>query len=235
MNRVAALIVNYNMPERADALYEYLAKYVDPEKLDILLIDNGLDICDPSRHTGLCLPVNVQTTNGWLRGLEYLDKLGKDYFAYWFIITSAEFVTGNPLAPMLAAMEADPDLVGVHPTLTMNSTTSWNHLKQPGPTWMIDNIAALWRADWFNSIGRFDPELIYGWGIDLETCYKARLQGKKLLVCEDSLVKKVTDIGYSMGRMNMSAEERRELARENMDRVFTKKYGPDWRRLMYVQ
>jgi hypothetical protein len=67
----------------------------------------------------------------------------------------------------------------------------------------------------------------------LETSYKARAQGKSLWICEDVQVKKVTDIGYTMGRMGMTAEERRVLARENMDEVFTQKYGPDWKTLMY--
>jgi hypothetical protein len=126
----------------------------------------------------------------------------------------------------------------VHNALTIDSTTAWTHLITRGgigcrQTWMLDNISSLYRADWFDSIGRFDPNLVYGWGIDLETCYIARKQQRTLWVCEDAKVKKVTDIGYAMDRMNMSAERRRELARSNMSAVLLKKYGLGWHQMMF--
>jgi hypothetical protein len=93
---------------------------------------------------------------------------------------------------------------------------------------MIDNIASLWRAEWYDEQGGFDPEMRYGWGIDLELSWKARSQGKRLVVMDDCQVKKVTDLGYSMGRMGMTAEERVRLASTNMAEVMEKKYGPEW-------
>jgi hypothetical protein len=38
-------------------------------------------------------------------------------------------------------------------------------------------------------------------------------------------VKKVTNIGYKMDRMNMTAATREKLARQNMQDVLNKKYG----------
>jgi hypothetical protein len=97
---------------------------------------------------------------------------------------------------------------------------------------MIDNIAALWRADWFDGLGRFDPKLRYGWGVDLETCFRAREEDYKLYVHEGVKVKKVTDIGYTMDRMNMTAPERREKAYKNMEERLSLKYGGKWWSLM---
>ena len=139
---------------------------------------------------------------------------------YWFLITSTEFVeglTGDPLTPMVQKLLDDPNAVGVHNALIPDYVGAWGHLVTRGgkgirETWMIDNISSLYRADWFDSIGRFDPEMIYAWGIDLETCYIARKQGRTLWVCEDAPVRKTTNIGYAMERMNMSAEERGRLA-----------------------
>lgn len=233
VRKVAAVIVNYNMPERADALAEHIKRSAWP--VDIYLVDNGSDIQLPARNTNVKVSGNVQTTNGWLAGLRSSDGNGP-YFAYWFLITSAEFVNDDDvLLPMAEWMLDNDDVAGVHPALTLDSTTAWGHLKDrgtgiPRQTWMIDNIASLWRADWFNSIGRFDPYLVYGWGIDLETCYKARKAGRTIWVDERVNIKKVTDIGYTMGRMNMGARQRRYLASRNMNEVFTEKYGIDWRR-----
>lgn len=227
--RTAAIITNYNMPERTDSLVGYLQKHVKSE-LDIVVVDNGSDIKPPSKYTWLKLKKNVQTTGGWLAGL---NALTKGYFAYWFLITSTEFVdglTGDPLTPMLRKLIDDPIAVGVHNALTPDYRGAWDQLVRRGgtgcrETWMIDNISSLYRADWFDSIGRFDPELIYAWGIDLETCYLARKQKRTLWVCEDAPVKKVTNIGYAMNRMNMSAEDRSRLAWMNMYDVLERKYG----------
>lgn len=236
--KVAAFIVNYNMPERTDALAEYIAQNVK-SPVDVIVIDNGSDKREPSKYTALRLDENVQTTNGWLMGLHYADALARkhkeQYFAYWFIITSAEFVpgTGDPLAPMLKCFEHYPNAVACHPVLTKDSTTSWNHMKGVTGsgwtrTWMIDNIASLYRADWFDSIGRFDPALTFAWGIDLETCWKARKDDKTIWLSENVPVKKVTNIGYTMDRMGMTAQQREILAGTQMREVLSARYGLGW-------
>ena len=241
-DKVAVVIVNYNMPERADALAEHIKAHVQWPN-DIILVDNGSDIAKPAQNTALRLQDNVQTTNGWMMGLDYADALsayrGEPYFAYWFLITSTEFVDDSDvLSPMAEFLKANPSAVGIHPALTKDSTTSWQHLvtrekQEPRETWMIDNIASLYRADWFDSIGRFDRSLIYGWGIDLETCWKARQDDRTLWVDERVRVKKVTDIGYKMDRMNMTANTRRLKAGTNMCEVLYRKYGVRWHPMMY--
>ena len=241
MNRVAAIIVNYNMPERAGELAEHLNNLIHWPH-DLILVDNGSDIVPPSKHTTLRLAENVQTTAGWLMGLHYADQLARKraepYFAYWFIITSTEFVDDeDQLTPMVSFLLREEEAVGIHPALTEDSTTMWEHLKaqgghSPRRTWMIDNIASLYRADWFDAIGRFDPRLFMAHGIDLETCWKARKEGRSLWVHEGATVKKVTNVGYDMGRMNMDARERAVLAQASMNTVLGERYGPDyWQRL----
>jgi len=200
-------------------------------KADVFLVDNGSDIAPKARNTTHRIKENAQTTGGWLYGLD-MARGSRNYFAYWFLITSAEFVFGDPLAPMVDYLFYVQDAVGIHPALTPDSTTSWEHMKTrglglPRQTWMIDNIASLYRAEWLDKHS-FDSEMVYGWGIDLETCYQARMGKRSLWIDERCRVKKVTDIGYTMNRMNMSAEERRQRAGANMREVLARKYGPDY-------
>ncbi len=61
--KVAVFIVNYNMNERAEALYDYLKKN-ETWPIDIYLIDNGSDLTKPSKKTNVFIKNNVQTTNG---------------------------------------------------------------------------------------------------------------------------------------------------------------------------
>lgn len=237
MNRVAAFIVNYNMPERADKLATHILTHTT-WPVDVYLIDNGSDKVAPANLTNVYLDRNVQTTGGWLEGLKHATAQ-KDYFAYWFLITSAEFAhEGDPLTDLAQWLVDNPKAAVIHPALTLDSTTAWKHMKHNNtfpsvrPTWMVDNIASLYRADWFDSVGRFDPRLIYGWGIDLETCWKARRDGMSIWVDERVQVHKVTDIGYKMDRMGMSAQERRRLATANMGAVLSARYGYSWRERM---
>ncbi len=139
----------------------------------------------------------------------------------------------DPLTPMAQLLVDDANAVVVHPALTEDSTTAWKHMitrggDQPRRTWMVDNIASLYRADWFHEVGGFDKDLVYGWGIDLELCWWARYLGRSIWIHEGCRVKKVTDIGYAMGRMNMRAEERRVRAGANMAETLRKRYGENW-------
>lgn len=233
-DKVAIFIANYNMPERADALYEYIDRRTAWET-DIYLVDNCSDLVPPAVNTNVWIQTrNRQTTAAWLTGLKEAKKHG-EYFAYCFAITSADFPedAGDPISPLAEFLQSNDNAVGIHPALTPDSTTSWTHLitrggDQPRRTFMIDNIFSMYRSDWFDSIGWFDPELRYAWGIDLETCWKARSQGRELYVHEGIHIRKVTDIGYRMERMRMSADERSRLAGQNMTIVLERKYGSQW-------
>lgn len=246
MKPVAVILTNYNMPERTDALCDHICKYAD-WPFELIVVDNGSDLVEPSQFTTLRLVENRQTTGGWLAGLSHADEIasrrGVEFYAYWFLITSAAFNSGqctDPLTPLVNVLLNDPVAVGVHPALAPDSTTAWDHLKwrggdSPRQTWMIDNIASLYRAEWFDSIGRFDPSMEFGWGVDLETCWKARVERRSLWIHEGLQVEKITDIGYTMGRMNMSADERRSLSSANMRAVLSGRYGAGWWQLMTSQ
>jgi hypothetical protein len=228
-DRIAAFLPNFNMPERADALSDYLIWRVH-WPLDLYLVDNGSDISPPALYTNVALPQNVQTTAGWLAGMNEADKSGKEYFAYLFLTTSIEFVEGDPISPMVKWLQDHPDAVGIQPAATADSTGYWEHLKtrggdQPRQTWMIDNGCSLYRANWLNFIGRFDPALYYSWGVDLETCYKARSQWRTLWVDERVRIRSIRNIAYTLERMHMTADKRQELADANMRQVLLSKYG----------
>ena len=91
MNKTAIVICNYNMPERTDALVDHIHKAVH-QPYDLFVVDNGSDLVPPSEYSTLRLHQNVQTTRGFLAGLEIADSTGVDYYDYWMFITSAEFI-----------------------------------------------------------------------------------------------------------------------------------------------
>lgn len=245
-NRVAIILTNYNMPERTDAMGDYLAKYAQYPH-DFIVVDNASDIMPPSKYTTVALTKNAQTTGGWLAGVRHADVLEKlhgfKYFAYVFTITSCDFPEGQTLDPVESCVNIllnDDNAVGVHPALTDDSTTDWVEMKTRGetgrrPIWHLDNLFAMYRADWFNEIGRFDPALTFAHGPDLETGWYARNQGRGLFINEDVQIRKITNIGYAMNRMNMTAQERAQGAMNEMQSVLGPKWGawPEcWHRLV---
>ena len=243
-SKVAIILPNYNMPEAADKIYDdlYAAYDVGYRNFDVFIVDNGSDLMPPAKHTALLLPENCQTTGGFLAGIAAAKKSGIDYIAYCFMITSTRWNSYIGISDAIHLFEDGPDIVGYSPSLTAASTTAWDHMKtRKAPysedkiilpfqreTWMIDNICAFWRADWFDSIDWFDPKFTYAWGIDLETSYKARQQGKRIIIDDYWVVHKTTDIAYDMDRMNMTAQQRRDNAGAEMAKVMEAKYGTNW-------
>ena len=238
-HKSAIIIPNYNMPERTDALVEYIQEHAKAP-YDLLVVDNGSDLVPPSKYTNVFIEENCQTTCAWLKGLEFADVCesfcGEFYFAYMIMITSAEFVegSGDPLTPLVEFLAETPQAAVVHAALTKDSTTAHaaqmmdRGSGQPRRTFLVDNIAALWRADWLNSVGRFRKELTMGWGVDMEGCWMARRDRKTIWMHEGTLIKKVSDIGYSMDRMNMTSSERGELASAESRKILEPIYGPDY-------
>jgi len=231
--RIAVIVTNYNMPESTDRIWDYVQKYVDYPH-DFIIVDNASDLVAPSEHTTLFLDENVQTTGGWLAGLEYADSLGHDYLAYVIVGTSIELVPDQDHIRVMAEfLLGDDNAVGIAPAIVDSSVPCWFQILdrgsgKPRRTWGLDHLFTMWRADWFNSVGRFDPELIYAWGLAEETCWQARRDGRSLWVHEGIKKKKHHDIGYKMNRMNMTGEDRGRLAMLNVCEVMPKKYGESW-------
>jgi hypothetical protein len=65
------------MPERTDALCEHLLTCTD-WPLSLYIVDNGSDLVPPSRYTNVKIDGNIQTTGGWLAGLEQARLDGPD-------------------------------------------------------------------------------------------------------------------------------------------------------------
>jgi hypothetical protein len=232
--RIAAIIVNYNMVERADSIASAIKKNVK-WPVDVIVVDNGSDLTKPSKHTAIRLEANVQTSNGWLMGIEYAKALGHAYgychMAYWIWITSSDYLTdqGDILTPMAQYMVDNPDVVGVVPSLDKESTTGWDHLFKRGnkvrDVKFIDNLATLWRAEWFDSIGTYDPDELRGFGVELESSYLARYSGRRVVVDDRVQMRKTSGVAYKMGRMQAKGNIRGDTALKEMRNLLGHRYG----------
>jgi hypothetical protein len=237
MHKTAIVICNYNMPERTDALAEHIYETV---KLpyDLIVVDNGSDLVPPSKYSVVRLSRNVQTTNGFLAGLDYADEMGEDYFAYWMFITSAAFFRDDlrdPLEILMPVLESDLMAFAVQPSIKFNYKQAWSDVMsqrqthKPRRVWGTDYISVLFSAEKLNSIGRYRKELTMMWGVPGECNWKARKNGWHIYIHDGYRMKKDTDVGYTMDRMGMTAKERRSLASAESDKVLEPIYGKNYR------
>ena len=236
MDKTAIIICNYNMPERTDNLCKHILDTVK-YPYDLIVVDNGSDLVEPSEYTTVRLFENAQTGGGFYAGLDYADSLEK-YKYYWLMITSAEFYANDlrdPLKPLIECMDADDLSFCVQPSINFVSDEAWSMWleprKRPLPRriWGVDYISTLFREEYFNKIGGFRKELPMMWGAIGECNYKARKEGYHLYVHDGYTMKKITNIGYTMERMNMSSTDRKNLATKQADGVLIPIYGKNYR------
>jgi|EP01043_Picozoa_sp_COSAG02_P013346 hypothetical protein len=172
-------------------------------------------------------------------GVEYAKALshayGYCYMAYWIWITTSEYVEKKDiLTPMAEAMIADPQIAGVSPYLSADSLPkTWPQLyRQKGAkdtdikdVNFLDNLATLWRAEWFDSIGVFDPDELRGFGVDTENSYLARLSGRRVVVHQGVSIRKTSGVAYKMKRMNANGAKRGDVATKEMRNCLGFRYG----------
>jgi hypothetical protein len=236
--RVAAIIPNYNMSEATDRLVERIAQTDIP--LDVIVVDDGSG--KPSKYTTLALRHQVRPNRARLMGLHYADYLarqyGAPYFAYWLLATSAEFAESNPpdiLKHLVRTLQDTPDAVCVLPAYTSDSKAPWLPLLGDRGTggarrvWFVEWTAALLRADWFDTIGRLDPDNTLGWGTEYEPALWARQAGRHFYVDERVRIRKDSVAAHELGNRRRLVEEYWKDAGAEMERIFSLRYGPEWR------
>lgn len=233
--RVAIIIPNCDTPELVEGLVDQifnLSSFYD--SFTVLTVNNGYKGLDYTKHFYVTCSFPLEMTHAILVGLSALDakeKLtGGKFDAYWILTTSVRFLQNKDyLTPMVEMLFSSDDIVMVSPAI---SGTAWEELnKSEGyskSVRAIDNNAVLYKADWFNSIGRYDPDLTCAWGSSLETCWMARRDKKRIIVINDLEMAKDDGIAERMGRRLLSREDRNSRCSEEMHRVLGAKYGPNF-------
>jgi hypothetical protein len=241
---IAIVIPYYQMPERLHELVAAIRQRVTCVAYDLFVIDNGSDAL--YQHTEeeltICLPINIRIGPSWQIGLDYALAYGqvysRAYEAVWCPTTTIRLAgQGDPLAPLLDAMHADPLAWIVSPAYTPDSPASCKEMLTQGGTqpkrmrW-VEFCAPLLHVDLLKEV-RFLAGNTYGWGNDLHMCYQARQAGKRVYLHEGSLIYKDEDISYRMRRAEQSALARQQAADQEKQRAMKRAYGERWSELVF--
>lgn len=159
MKKIATIILNRNLPEVTERLYEHLSKY-DGSQTDIYVVEAGSDASKLSRYTTWHANSADELTNGlrYGRGMNFglvqLLKEGKfdQYDAFFLLTNDTEFKAGATLSPLMEIMNKHPRLGVLSPCserwgerlLLKNETTKY--------FWFIHNNAYLLRREFIESI-----------------------------------------------------------------------------------
>jgi hypothetical protein len=159
MKRIATIILNRNLPEVTERLYEHLSKY-DGDQTDIYVVEAGSD----ARKLSRCTTWHANTADVVANGLRYgrgmnfglvqLLKEGKfdRYDAFFLLTNDTELRVEATLAPLM-------EILNKHPRVGILSPCSdrWGErlLLREEVTkyfWFIHNNAYLLRRDFIESI-----------------------------------------------------------------------------------
>jgi hypothetical protein len=190
LKRVATIILNRNLPEITDRLYEHLMIH-DGDQTDIYVVEAGSDKNRLSQHTSWHADWSEARENGlrYSRGMNYgLSQLWregkfKQYDAFFLLTNDVEFQLRPTLAPLIGLLDQHPR-VGIFSPCSEH----WGErlLLQAQTTkyfWFIHNNAYLLRREFIESIMNveqtdhmgffFDGSNFRGYGCETELIAKA--------------------------------------------------------------
>lgn len=190
MKSVATIILNRNLPEVTDRLYEHLSLF-DGDETDIYVVEAGSDLDRLSQNVTWHANSPEVMENGlrYNRGMNYgLTQLVKEgrfghYDAFFLLTNDTELRDGPTLKPLL-------NILSMHPQVGILSPCSvrWGErllLKQESTKyfWFIHNNAYLLRREFIESVREreqpnemnflFDGSNFRGYGSEHELIAKA--------------------------------------------------------------
>lgn len=159
MKKVATIILNRNLPDVTERLYEHLSKY-DGDQTDIYVVEAGSDSEKLSRYATWHANSDDVLRNGlrYSRGMNYgLTQLVKEskfdkYDAFFLLTNDTEFKAEPSIAPLMSILSKQPRIGIISPCserwgerlLLKNQTTKY--------FWFIHNNAYLLRREFIESI-----------------------------------------------------------------------------------
>jgi hypothetical protein len=159
MKKIATIILNRNLPEVTDRLFEHLLNY-DGDETDIYVLEAGSDASNLSRYTTWhansddILANGLRYGRGMNFGLVQLLKEGKfdQYDAFFLLTNDTEFNAGPTLSPLIQIMNKHPRVGILSPCSERWGERLLLKDKATKYFWFIHNNAYLIRREFIESI-----------------------------------------------------------------------------------
>ena len=182
--KTAAFILNHNLPDYTDMLYESLKPY-EKTDYDLFVIDNGSSKEGKSKHTSLELEENVYFGGGFNAAMQYTLE-NKEYDSMMFLNNDLTVHPYNFVKALRGEMLSGYDIVSpsfynVEPNKQCHwrSMHSWS-AKDTRPVDYIDFQCPLISRRLLEEVKEIDGDLMYGWGVCFYFALLAKQKGWKL-------------------------------------------------------
>jgi GT2 family glycosyltransferase len=239
---VGIILINYNLPEETDRLFERIEEVVTYPKR-ILVLDNASDKAPLAASTNARTWVNTRTGGANITAAHILCNQYQDV-EYLFFMHNDMWLESDdcPITPLVRAFESHPKIAAVHPVLQCGVTLGDEFLKRRQPQGtrlcpqneqghliMDDVCPVLFSARAYWEAGGFDPRLtrMYGAGLDLYNRLHER--GYQIAISDDVEIYHQCQYTYRKDVADETHASVDQHALQEMDLVFTEKFGASWR------
>ena len=224
--KTAAFILNHNLPDYTDMLYESLKPY-ERTDYDLFVIDNGSSKEGKSKHTSLELEENVYFGGGFNAAMQYtLDN--KEYDSMMFFNND---ITVHPYNFVKALKEemlsgydiVSPSFYNVEPNKQCHwkSMHSWS-AKSTRPVDYIDFQCPLISRRLLEEVKEISSDLLYGWGICFYFALLAKQKSWKLGMVDRCCVLHHNSLTVKRGVAGLDIPTYCRLAEEGQYKFFQK-------------
>ena len=246
MSRIAILVVSHNNPELTDSLCEGIIERTKGVEYDLHVIETGSNLKKVSKYMTLWVNEGVRMTRGFNLLKYYADftasQKGYSYDAYHLFVNDAKFIDNQDMTTILWEQmkniydcgQINPYQVNMgQPHIRQNRMAISGARKES----FAEIICPMIRAEVWNSMpDLLDNRFLYGWGCDYSIPHELHQTIWRLYI-SDSVG--VFHQAFTSYREKEKTEEKMEVgqfvnvARLNMIQGLEKKYGKDWRRVIY--
>lgn len=232
MTKTAAFILNHNLPEYTDMLFESLRPYAR-EDYDLFVLDNGSHIDGTSKYTSFRLTENVYFGGGFNAGMQHVLE-NEEYDSMLFLNNDLTVHPYNFVKGLRNAMCDDhhnimlydvvsPCFYNIEPLGQCHWKTMHNWgATTPREVSFIDFQCPLISKRLLKEVGEIDADLIYGWGVDALFALTAKRLGYKMAVLDSLCVLHHNSMTVKKGVAGMDIPTYCRRAEDGQHRFFQK-------------
>jgi hypothetical protein len=241
------VIFNFNMKFETSEIYSRLiADGVNAT--DIIIADNGSDDNEIHFKTRFRTPKNIRFIGQSFLLSSYLLNFEKDQ-EFVYITTSATLNAGHNYRDCITEVVNKNNNWGFISASFNNDipTSGPSHLQHVSkvdsefsevfiyqPVFLIISRRLLEKC-YDDGSAYFNLALNRGWGLDFELQYTANIHGMRNFISKNLQVGWMTNAGHKQGKMDESLDSYQNHAYQEMDSVFSKRYGIDWKSIFFSE
>jgi GT2 family glycosyltransferase len=238
MSKTAAIILNHNLPDYTDMLYESLKPY-ERDDYELFVLDNASKPEGRSKYTTFQLEKNVYFGGGLNASMEFV-KENREYDSLLFLSND---LTVHPYEFVRTLREEMFEEVFIHPAgyqdvkydivapsfynIEPNQQCHWKGMhsrcsKEIRQVVYSDFQCPLISRRLIEAVGNIDSDLMYGWGPDWLFALTAKKLGYKIGVVDRACILHHNSLTVKRGVAGLDIPTYCHLAEAGMHKFFTR-------------